>query len=296
MCNAFKTVPKEMKFYITIFLLLNSSLIFSQNMKPFIVDSLFGYKDSEEKIIIKPQFQYASKFYADYAIVAKHGKFGVINKNNENLINYEYEFLRPLDSTELLYGKRAEYFGEFFMGVLTLQDKVKVPNIYSYIQKKNNFYIVQIDKSEIISKDGNGAFRTMKSVYGMLDSDGNELIPCVYNRIDWKTSNLLEVSKELNGNYALFNKDGTQLTNFDFMVFGDFRNGIAKARIGDKFGFINEQGKIEVPIIYDYCNEFENGISIVEKNKKYGAINQKGEEIIKPIYSFEIVTEKLSKK
>ncbi len=285
-----------MKFKIISLLFLNLNLISAQDLKPFITDSLFGYKDLNGVVKISPQFQYASRFYADYAIVAKNAKFGVINKKNEILINCKYEFLRPLDSTELLFGKRAEYFGEYFMGVLTLEDKVKVPNIYSYIEKKNNNYIVQIDKSEIISKDGNGALRTMKSLYGMLDSDGNELIPCIYNRINWKTADLLEVNKELNGNFALFNKYGKQLTNFDFMVFGKFIDGIAKARIGDKFGFINEYGKITIPIKYDYCNDFKNGLSIVEIKKNYGAINQKGEEIIKPIYSFEFVIEIISKK
>lgn len=285
-----------MKYNIFIFLFFAPKFIFAQDLKPFIKDSLFGYKDLNNKIVIVPQFQYASKFYAGYAVVAKNKKFGVINPKNKILIDYKYEFLKPLDSMEVVYGNRAEYFGEFFMGVLTLEGKIKTPNIYSFIQKTNNRYVVQIDKSEIISNDGYGALRTIKSVYGLLDLNGKELIPCIYGYIRWKTPELLEISKDLNGNHALFTKDGVQLTNFDFMVFGDFENGIAKARIENKFGFIDEHGKIVIPIKYDYCNDFENGISIVKLNEKFGAINEKGEEIIKPFYSFETVKEKISKK
>lgn len=285
-----------MRFYIFIFSVLIVNIISAQELKPFRSDSLFGYKDSKGIVIIKPQFQYATKFYAGYAIVAKNEKFGVINNENEKLLDFKYEFLRHLDSTEVLYGRIAEYFGEFFWGVITLKGEIKIQDKYSYIEKRNNHYIVQLDSSKIISKDENGAYKTIDSKYGMLDSEGKELIPCIYHRIEWKTSNLLEVNKELNGNYALFDKNGKQLTDFEYMVFGDFNNGIAKARIENKFGFINEQGKIVIPIKYDYCNDFENGISIVKMNERFGAINQKGEEIVKPIYQYDEVVKKISGK
>lgn len=285
-----------MKFHIIIFCFFIAKLTFAQELKPYRIDSLFGYKDSNGNVIIKPQFQYATKFYAGYAIVAKNEKFGAINSKNENLLDFKYEFLKHLDSTDVLYGKRAEYFGEFYMGILTIDGKVKTPNIYSYIVKKNNRYVVNIDKGEILSKDDFGAMRSMKSVYGLLDSNGKELIPCIYGYITWKTPKLLEISKDLNGNHALFTIDGKQLTNFDYMVFGDFHDGVAKARINNKFGFVNEEGKVVIPIKYDYCNDFENGKSIVEINKKYGAINLKGEEIVKPIYQYDEVVKKISEK
>ncbi|KFC23747.1 WG repeat-containing protein [Epilithonimonas lactis] len=283
-----------MKYKILFTFLFTLTLISAQSLRPFQIDSLFGYKNVSDKIVIKPQFQYASKFIYDYAVVAKNEKFGIINSRNDQLIDYKYEFLMPLDSSEVLYGKRGKYFGEFLLGVLTLKEEIKIQDIYSSIEKKNRLYIVQLDDSQIISKDENGAMRKMKSKYGLLDSDGKILIPCNYSNITWKTSKILDVSKDLETNdHALFNIEGKQITDFGFMVFGDFKDGLAKARIDNKFGFIDENGKIIIPIKYDYCNEFEDGFSIIESNKKYGAINTKGKIIIEPLYEFEIVKKKL---
>ena len=285
-----------MKYYIFIFSLVITNLISAQELKPFRIDSLFGYKDANGIVVIKPEFQYATKFYAGYAIVAKNEKFGVINNKNDKLLDFKYEFLRHLDSTEVLYGRRAEYFGEFFLGVLTLKGDIKVRDKYSHIEKKNNRYIIQMDDSKMISKDENGAFKTMQSKYGMLDLNGKELIPCLYNHIDWKTVNVLEVNKELNGNYALFDKNGKQVTNFDFMVFGDVKNGLITTRIKNLFGIINENGKIVVPIKFDYLSLIDDKFYIIEKNKKYGALNLNGRTVLKPKFQFEEVKEKMSQK
>lgn len=285
-----------MKYYIFIFSLLIANLISAQELKPFRIDSLFGYKKTNGIVVIKPEFQYATKFYAGYAIVAKNEKFGVINNKNEKLLDFKYEFLKHLDSTEVLFGRRAEYFGEFFLGVLTLKGEIKVPDKYSYIEKKNDRYIVQIDDSKILSKDENGAFKTIQSKYGMLDLNGKELIPCIYNRIDWKTSNLLQANKELNGNYALFDKKGKQITNFDYMVFGDVKNGFITTRIRNLFGIINENGKIVVPIKFEYLSLIEDKFYIIGKNKKYGALNLNGKIVIKPKFEFEEVKEKMLQK
>lgn len=285
-----------MKYYTFIFSLLIANLISAQELKPFRIDSLYGYKDTNGIVVIKPEFQYATKFYAGYAIVAKNEKFGAINNKNEKFLDFKYEFLRHLDSTEVIYGRRAEYFGEFFLGVLTLKGEIKVPDKYSYIEKKNNRYIVQIDDSKILSKDENGAFKTIQSKYGMLDLNGKELIPCLYNRIDWKTSNLLEVNKELNGNYALFDKNGKQITNFDYMVFGDAKNGLITTRIKNLFGIIKENGKIVVPIKFEYLSLIEDKFYIIGKNKKYGALNLNGRTVLKPKFEFEEVKEKMLQK
>jgi len=62
----------------TIFLFIISVNCFSQELKVFEMDSLFGYKIDAE-IIIKPQYQYANEFVDNKAIVYKNNKAGVIN-------------------------------------------------------------------------------------------------------------------------------------------------------------------------------------------------------------------------
>lgn len=48
-----------------------------------------------------------------------------------------------------------------------------------------------------------------------------------------------------------------------------------------KIGFINEKGKLVIPLIYDNVSYFEkNGLVKVSKNRKFGFINKEGKEII----------------
>ena len=61
-----------------------------------------------------------------------------------------------------------------------------------------------------------------------------------------------------------------------------FQNGLARLKLNssDKMGYVNEDGFVVVPIIYEWVDSFTNGIAIVKKNNKYGGVNKEGEEVI----------------
>lgn len=64
-------------------------------------------------------------------------------------------------------------------------------------------------------------------------------------------------------------------------------DGWRKVRNDDKYGFINKNGKLVVPVKYDYIYNLEdNGWRKVEINEKYGYIGGNGKEIIKPKYDY----------
>lgn len=64
-------IISKYKLTLSFFLILFSSVCFSQNLTPFKVDNLWGYKNSDGKIKIEPQYQYASKFIFGTLIVVK---------------------------------------------------------------------------------------------------------------------------------------------------------------------------------------------------------------------------------
>lgn len=64
-------------------------------------------------------------------------------------------------------------------------------------------------------------------------------------------------------------------------------DGWRKVRNDDKYGFINKNGKLVVPVKYDYIYNLEdNGWRKVEVNDKYGFIGGNGKEIVKPKYDY----------
>ncbi len=292
--------------YIIWALLLTLTLLNckSQELLPFRVDKLWGYKDKQGEIKIEPQFQRASKFAGNIAIVAKNGNLGAIDKNNNLIIPFRYEYLIPLDTAEFLFGYRAKYFGEYTIGVMTKDETVKIPAEYSYISKYRDTYTVTKNKDSIIGKSSIGDVRSISSTYGLLDINGNVIIPCKYFRVNWANDSVLVVDssfstddgKYISTNSALFTDKGKQLTGFDYMVFGKFIEGIAKARIGNKFGFIYPTGEIAIPIEFDYCEEFSNGYAIIKQQDKWGAINKDGKIIIEPKFDYQEVKTALKEK
>ncbi|VFB04478.1 KWG Leptospira [Chryseobacterium taihuense] len=281
------------KILLFIFLL---SLSFSLNLKSqeliaFNQDTLWGYKDKADNIIIKPQYQYAKKFIKDYAVVIKNDSTGVINKNNEIIIPFKYNFIQYLENDKFLFGYRTEYFGEFNMGVIDKDLKIIIPANFYYIEKYKTFYKATKNVYEILKAIDSGDLRSVKSLYGLFGLDGKEIIPCKYDQLSFLNDNLIVLEK--NNLQALFNYRGEPITDFIYMVFGDFHDGLAKARIGNKYGFINELGKVVIPVKYDYCNEYVNGYSIVTLNNKWLALNTKGKIIITPKDSYDDVKKAL---
>ena len=269
----------------------------SQDLVPFRVDTLWGYKDKQGTVKIEPQFQYATKFIGDIAIVAKNEKLGAIDRDNNQIVPFRYEFLRPLDTAEFLFGYRAKYFGEHTMGVMTKDEKVKIRAEYSFISKYRNTYTVIKNKDSIIGKSGVSDVRSVRSSYGLFDSNGKVLIPCKYDYINWVNDTLLDLTTGgLGINHALFNIKGEQLTGFEYMVFGKFKEGVAKARIGNKFGFIYPTGKVAIPIQFDYCEDFSNGYAIIKQQETWGAIDKNGKIVIEPKFPYEEVKTALREK
>jgi hypothetical protein len=279
-----------MKHLIGIVLLVwTGGICRSQDLQPFQVGTLWGYRDSQGVAKIESQFQYAKGFWGPYAVVAKQDKLGAIDKNNNLIIPYKYEFLRLLDATEFLFGHKAKYFGEYYMGVMTKDEKIKIPAVYENISKQNNAYIVTKTNDTIVGQSPIGDVRSKRATYGLMDSSGHVLIPCKYQYLSWKSENLIEVTLRNSGNnsMALFNNKGEPLTGFEYMVFGKFIDGLAKARIGDKYGFINAEGKVAMPVQFDFCEEFNNGYAIIKQQGKWGAIDQSGKVVIEPMADYE---------
>lgn len=67
---------------------------------------------------------------------------------------------------------------------------------------------------------------------------------------------------------------------------GIYSNGLAtfKDKNSKKIGFIDKNGEIVIPIIYDYASSFNNGFSSVQKDSKWGIIDTTGKVIIPAKY------------
>lgn len=64
---------------------------------------------------------------------------------------------------------------------------------------------------------------------------------------------------------------------------GMYSDNMLVAKVGDKYGFLNEEGKETVPFVYSQAHNYSEGLAaVVNENGKYLFIDQLGNVAIKP--------------
>lgn len=100
-----------------------------------------------------------------------------------------------------------------------------------------------------------------------------------------------------NGKYGFIDQQGNKIGEIKYDQACYFYNGMAQVVIDDKCGYINQEGKEIIPLIYDYWqgesySSFNNGIVRVRINEKFGLLDNNGNAItpvkyddIQPFYN-----------
>jgi hypothetical protein len=67
----------------------------------------------------------------------------------------------------------------------------------------------------------------------------------------------------------------------DFLGYlpSSFNSGLVPVRIGKKWGYMNTQGKISIPVQYDFASDFNNGSAVVKKDNQFYVIDVDGNEL-----------------
>ena len=175
-------------------------------------------------------------FVDGLAIVKRIDKYGCVNKLGKEVITCVYDDIIIVNKADIRvfhdgiwevldsYGNRVALH-RYMDSDLTL--KVMLPLIYegcTYLKDG----LVRIEMNE---------------KYGIITIYGDEIVPCIYDAID-------------------------------------YQGGWISVRTNGKYGFLDITGKQILPCIYDYAVSFFSGWGVVEKDKKWGAINMYGTEII----------------
>ena len=172
------------------------------------------------------------------------------------------------------------------MGLKHLDDNVVVPGEYDIIQ----------NYSEGMAAVCKG------NRWGYVDSYGNNIIHCLYHsRLfydngvmdDWGEYGAPDEANDFheglvmimkNGKAGFLDKQGKVAIPFLYERAKDFSEGFAAVKKAGKWGFINKEGKNVIPCQYDKVASFREGLVAVVKNGKSGYINTKGKEIVPFIY------------
>lgn len=139
--------------------------------------------------------------------------------------------------------------------------------------------------------------------YGLIDVNGNVVMPCIYDRlgrfseegsqygfIDY-TGKVIVPDEEclayvvINGKYGCIDASGNIVVPCQYGDMLSFHNGLsAVSNSNDKYAFINVAGEVVIPYEYDYASYYSEGFVAVKKGEKYGFIDTNNNPITEFIY------------
>lgn len=118
--------------------------------------------------------------------------------------------------------------------------------------------------------------------WGFVDQNDEVKIPFEYDFLN-PFENQLAYAKK--GNKEFFVNINNIKLEGEFDEARIFSFGLAAVKKNKKWGFIDEQGKLVIPMIYDEVDYFtQNKLSAVVKNGKSGFIDKTGKEVVLIIY------------
>lgn len=267
-------------------------------------------------------FDYASVFDAfKNAIVKRNGKYGMIKPNGEFRVPLEYDFIEPYDTA---HGNYSEYYnarkgkiytfinkelkkiGESYKPIFndfsTDTPEISFKNLngkYGVVDWQGNEKIPFVYDEELDFKKGNNSIAKKNGKFGVINNQNKEIFPFIYDEI-----NELDDVENIKNTFILSNKTEDKIVNLNgktllsgyqviHPIFYDHSKFIVKKE--NKFGIVDLQNKILLPIIYDEISDWvEYGPEdrhIVNRNGKFGMVECKTfKEKIPVVYDFVFIT------
>lgn len=135
------------------------------------------------------------------------------------------------------------------------------------------------EKYDKVFKDGGVFSVQLNEKWGIVDSNGNELIS---PRYDWMGDEFVEDVSivGIDGvGIGYVNNEGVEIVSPKYSQARDFDNGFAAVYYGGKWGFIDKTGNEVIPAIYDDVNNFEDGRAEVKLNGETFFVDTEGQRI-----------------
>lgn len=79
---------------------------------------------------------------------------------------------------------------------------------------------------------------------------------------------------------------GERITSCKYNNVGPFSEGLAKVKVGNKWGYVDKTGKEVTPLKYDFAGSVNEGLARVMYGGKWGFVNKYGDEVISLRYDY----------
>lgn len=166
-------------------------------------------------------------------------------------------YLFGLKSNKLISSFAYEEVGQFSEGLL----RIKLAGKVGYINKEGKLIISTVyDDVDVLSRPDDSELS--QYIIPTLEEEGEGDMPMDPEEEDYVYVDCYKETQDLNLDPVYVNS------------IGDFADDLAIVAIGEKMGSIDKNGKIIIPVVYDYITPFRNGLAV--------AITKKSDEEFNP--------------
>ncbi len=224
--------------------IFNDSYLIDTNGKRVFLDN---YEPKDIKIIEVRKF---SEGYA--AIKDENNLWGFIDENGEVVIKPEYREVGDFKNGVAIVNQRNCKYT-----IIDKNNKRLTKKDYAFINDFIDHYAV-VGECKITVE----VFEDFKEMYsyGVIDNNGNEVIPCEYDEILPTNNGVILVTKRNERMYMLFNPRFNIKTYITADKVYPFNNGYAICKLDNKYAIFDEKGKnlvFKFKYGYNECSFFE---------------------------------------
>lgn len=265
---------KSLKIITSILLVLNftSCNLFDEKkpevkLIPVLNGNLYQYIDTEGKIVINPQFSFATIFRDGLALVRTSGedqKYGFISEDGKYVISPKY-----IDAT--IFNENVAWV------VLKNSPPTLIDN------KGKTLLSLESANRVKMFKDGMAAFSIIENnieKWGFVNKEGKIVISPQFSIVDLFSEGKCAVVNS-DGKWGFIDKEGKLIINYQFDNAKRFKNDKCIVTLGEKYGVIDKTGKYIInPQFSDMIEDGDKYLILLDE--KYGWCDKDGKIIINP--------------
>jgi hypothetical protein len=218
----------------------------------------------------------------NYACFARFKNSGVRNDYyfGSEIVNKVVSYFNSLGYTDLVKIGSTIKAGDA-SGLNSYYTYVEFKELNSYILKKLVTLLISLGNGEQQVPYVKSFFNSDKCMYGFVDMNGKIIIKPEYDNIGNFSEGLVRVEKRNSGGVSkigFLNETGKMVIPLIYESSSSaFSEGLCWVQNKNgKSGYVDKFGKLVIPFQYDIAQDFKNGIAEVKKGDTWSKIDKKG--------------------
>ncbi|MCL1903211.1 MAG: WG repeat-containing protein, partial [Oscillospiraceae bacterium] len=238
------------------------------------------------------QINYFNYGGGNLAQVYKNGKYGFIDKTGKLVTAVEYDAMSYTNNNFISVRKGEKW------GILNSSGKVAVPFEYDYI---NLLYTTAVAAGGV-PRGAIEAADNQAAIDNMSEANNQAAIDYIFN-VDNQTAidNMFEANNQVaiddmfeneaetvtgtaivvkGGKYGVIDTNHKVLIPLEYNALGQYFAELASVKKGDKWGVVDTKGKTVIPFEYDAVGSITTDVFCVKKGEKWGIVDKANKAVV----------------